>query len=126
LSNLDGFVKSPTSALRFISLPLRRTLSTHPSGTALEDDTKFARLEFGAFYFAITILTFYEIVNLPYLKKSKKNQYIPQMGDVFLSAMCLRFVLRRTAASIAILFVLIFIVIHYSWEKGGMSHVPTE
>jgi len=25
-------------------------------------DTKFARLEFGAFYFAITILTFYEIV----------------------------------------------------------------
>jgi len=25
--------------------------------------TKFARLEFGAFYFAIAILTFYEIVN---------------------------------------------------------------
>jgi hypothetical protein len=52
---VDGFVKSPTSALRFISLSLRRTLST-------PHDTKFARLEFGAFYFAIAILTFYEIV----------------------------------------------------------------
>jgi len=55
--NIDGFVKSPTSALRFISLSLRRTLST-------PHDTKFARLEFGAFYFAIEILTFYEIVNI--------------------------------------------------------------
>jgi hypothetical protein len=54
---VDGFVKSPTSALRFISLSLRRMQSTHPSGTALADDTKFARLEFGAFYFAIAILT---------------------------------------------------------------------
>ena len=51
----DGFVKSPTSALRFISLSLRRTQST-PHGT------KFARLEFGAFYFAIIILTFYEFI----------------------------------------------------------------
>jgi len=59
---VDGFVKSPTSALRFISLSLRRTLSAHPSGTALADDTQFARLEFGAFYFAISILTFCEIV----------------------------------------------------------------
>jgi len=59
---VDGFVKSPTSALRFISLSLRRTLSTHPPGSALADYTKFARLEFGAFYFAISILTFYEIV----------------------------------------------------------------
>jgi len=41
---------------------LRRTLSTRPSAPALADDTKFARLEFGAFYFAIAILTFYEIV----------------------------------------------------------------
>jgi hypothetical protein len=62
--NLDGFVKSPTSALRFISLSLRRTLSTRPSGPALADYTKFARLEFGAFYFAIAILAFYEFVNL--------------------------------------------------------------
>jgi len=43
---IDGFVKSPTSALRFISLSLRRTISTL-------HDTKFARLEFGAFYFAV-------------------------------------------------------------------------
>ncbi len=42
--------------MRFISLSLRRTLST-------PHNTKFARLEFGAFYFAIAILTFYEIVN---------------------------------------------------------------
>jgi len=53
----DGFVKSPTSALRFISLSLRRTLCT-------PHDTKFARLEFVAFYFAIAILTFYEIVKI--------------------------------------------------------------
>jgi hypothetical protein len=57
LGNFDGFVKSPTSALRFISLSLRCTLSTRPSAPALADYTKFARLEFGAFYFAIAILT---------------------------------------------------------------------
>ncbi len=50
--------------MRFISLSLRRTLSTRPSGPALADYTKFARLEFGAFYFTIAILTFYEFVNL--------------------------------------------------------------
>jgi len=38
-------------------LSLRRTLST-------PHDTKFARLEFGAFYFAIAILTFYEFVKV--------------------------------------------------------------
>jgi hypothetical protein len=46
--SFDGFVKSPTSALRCILHPssLQRTVSTpHSSG--------FARLEFGAFYFAI-------------------------------------------------------------------------
>ncbi len=53
----DGFVKSPTSALRFISLSLRRTLST-------PHDTKFTRLEFEAFYFAIPILTFYDIIKI--------------------------------------------------------------
>jgi len=44
--NFDDFVKSPISALRFISLPLRRTLST-PRGAS------FTRLELGAFYEAI-------------------------------------------------------------------------
>jgi hypothetical protein len=39
---IDGFVNSPISALRFIALSLRRTVSTlHP--------TKFARLELGLF-----------------------------------------------------------------------------
>ena len=64
IARFDGFVKSPTPALCFISLSLQRTLSTHPLGTALADDTKFARLEFGAFYFAIVILTFYEFVKI--------------------------------------------------------------
>jgi hypothetical protein len=48
----DGFVKSPTSALSFIALSLGRTKSPRLSGPALADYTKFARLEFGAFYFA--------------------------------------------------------------------------
>jgi hypothetical protein len=42
LPNGDAFVKSPISALRFISLSLRRTLSTPHS-------TRFARLELGLF-----------------------------------------------------------------------------
>jgi hypothetical protein len=50
---VDGFVKSPTSVLGFISLSLGRTISPRPSAPALADYKKFARLEFGAFYFAI-------------------------------------------------------------------------
>jgi hypothetical protein len=50
---LDDFVKSPTSALRFIALSLRRTIRT-------PRDTRFARLEFGTFYKAVFKLTFYE------------------------------------------------------------------
>jgi hypothetical protein len=38
----DGFVKSPISALRFISLPLRRTASTPRV-------TRIARLDLGLF-----------------------------------------------------------------------------
>jgi hypothetical protein len=45
---LDDFVMSPTSALRFISLSLRCTIST-------PHDTKFARLEFGTYYKAVTV-----------------------------------------------------------------------
>ncbi len=52
---IDGFVKSPFSVFRIISLSLQRTIST-------PYDTKFARLETGAFYFAIQILTFYEFI----------------------------------------------------------------
>ncbi len=56
-SDIDGFVKSPISALRFISLSLRRTGST-------PRDTRFARLELGAFYFAIGFKTFHEFINI--------------------------------------------------------------
>ncbi len=55
--NLDGFVKSPISALPFISQSLRRTVST-------PRDTRFARLELGAFSFAIGFEAFYEFINL--------------------------------------------------------------
>ena len=53
---VDGFVKSPISALRFISLSLRRTLST-------PHDTRFARLELKLFTLPSTFPTFYELVN---------------------------------------------------------------
>jgi len=49
----DDFVESPTSALRFISLSLRRTIST-------PRDTRLARLEFGTFYKVVCKSTFYE------------------------------------------------------------------
>jgi hypothetical protein len=73
---IDGFIKSPTSALRFISLSLRRTLSTRPSGPTLADYTKFARLEFGAFYFAISILIFYKFVIIGIPKKNCQSEMI--------------------------------------------------
>ena len=48
----DGFVKSPSAALRCILCRYSVSLSTlHSSG--------FARLASGAFYFAILIVTFY-------------------------------------------------------------------
>ncbi|MCX5907288.1 MAG: hypothetical protein NTY64_08895 [Deltaproteobacteria bacterium] len=51
----DGFVKSPSAALRGVLRHCGVQPSTpHSSG--------FARLASGAFYFAIQILTFYEII----------------------------------------------------------------
>ena len=54
--NDDDIVKSPYAALRFI---LRhcdvRTSTPHSSG--------FARLASGAFYFVVSIMTFYEFIN---------------------------------------------------------------
>ncbi|MCX5909157.1 MAG: hypothetical protein NTY64_18805 [Deltaproteobacteria bacterium] len=55
--NLDGFVKSPSAALRCILRRCGVPPSTPHSGG-------FARLASGAFYFAIQILTFYEFINL--------------------------------------------------------------
>ena len=65
---LDGFVESPISALRFISLSLRRTVST-------SHDTRFARLELGAFYFAIGNETFYETINLLFKDAKKVDRF---------------------------------------------------
>jgi len=54
---LDGFVKSPISALRFIPLALRRTARTpHATG--------FARLELGLFTKPSVRMTFYEPIKL--------------------------------------------------------------
>ncbi|MFH1757449.1 MAG: hypothetical protein ABH969_05335 [Pseudomonadota bacterium] len=54
---VDGFVKSPSAALRFTFVVAAYLDSTpHSSG--------FARLASGAFYFAIPILTFYEILKV--------------------------------------------------------------
>jgi hypothetical protein len=53
----DGFVKSPSAALRFTFVVAAYLVSTpHSSG--------FARLAPGAFYFAIPKLTFYEIIKV--------------------------------------------------------------
>jgi hypothetical protein len=74
--NGDGFVKSPTSALRFISLSLRRTTST-------PRDTRLARLEFGAFYKVVCKSSFYEHINgaqqniSAELKRSQRPLKIP-------------------------------------------------
>jgi hypothetical protein len=62
--NGDDFVKHPTSALRFISLSLRRTTST-------PRDTRFARLEFGTFYKVVCKPTFYESIKGE--KRREKN-----------------------------------------------------
>jgi hypothetical protein len=55
--NIDDFVNSPSSALRFISLPLRRTVST-------PRDTRFARLDLGLFTKSSIRMTFYEFINI--------------------------------------------------------------
>jgi hypothetical protein len=56
----DGFVKSPSAALRFTFVVAAYLLSRpHSSG--------FARLAHEAFYFAIPILTFYEMVKFNFL-----------------------------------------------------------
>jgi len=57
LNNIDGFVKSPTAALRFIFRHCSVLVSTPHS-------SRFASLAFGAFYFAVPFLTFYEYINI--------------------------------------------------------------
>jgi hypothetical protein len=51
----DGFIKSPSAALRFTFVVAAYLVSTpHSLG--------FARLAYGAFYIAIGLMTFYEIL----------------------------------------------------------------
>ena len=63
---VDNLAKSPFYALRCIlRLPVRCTQTGHCDvaiSTSLSSE--FARLETGAFYFAVQILTFYEFIIL--------------------------------------------------------------
>jgi hypothetical protein len=73
--NIDGFVKSPSAALRFTFVVAAYHPSTpHSSG--------FARLASGAFYFAILWMTFYEIINVSFCAKFERpgiqNPSLPQ------------------------------------------------
>jgi hypothetical protein len=54
---LDDFVRRPISALRIISLALRRTVSTPRA-------TRFARLDLGLFTKSSKRMTFYESITL--------------------------------------------------------------
>jgi hypothetical protein len=51
----DGFVKSPTAALRFIFRHCGVLVS-------MPHSSRFASLAFGAFYFAVQVLTFYQFI----------------------------------------------------------------
>jgi hypothetical protein len=62
---IDDFVKRPTSALRFIALSLRRTIST-------PRDTRFARLEFGTFYKVVCKSVFYKPIKIDL---AQRNDY---------------------------------------------------
>jgi hypothetical protein len=54
---LSGFLKSPSAALRFIFVLAAYLVSTPHS-------SDFARLAYGAFYFAIPVLNFYETIRI--------------------------------------------------------------
>jgi hypothetical protein len=54
---VDGYVKSPTAALRFIFRHCGVLVSTPHS-------SRFASLAFGAIYFAVPFLTFYEFIKV--------------------------------------------------------------
>jgi hypothetical protein len=56
VAKIDGFVKSPSAALRF-----NFVVAAHPV-SALHSSV-FARLASGAFYETIVFATFYEIIN---------------------------------------------------------------
>jgi len=79
VSLLDGFVKSPSAALRFTFVVAAYLVSTpHSSG--------FARLAYGAFYLALPILTFYEIIFLNYSQCPQRFSLAKSHSTAFLSA----------------------------------------
>jgi len=71
--NFDGFVKSPTAALRFIPALLNSRYARRRSRfnrvnhcgvlVSTPHSSRFASLAFGAFYFAVPFLYFYEFIN---------------------------------------------------------------
>ena len=69
--NLDGFVKSPSAALRFNFVVAAHLVSALHSSV-------FARLASGAFYETIVLETFYEIINL----MSRKNEFLEHLLDL--------------------------------------------
>ncbi len=58
---VDGFVKSPSAALSFTFV----AAACHPS---MPHSSGFARLASGAFYAAIALATFYEIIKIQTLE----------------------------------------------------------
>ncbi len=64
--NFDGFVKSPSAALRFTFV----VAAYHP---CTPHSSCFARLASGAFYAAIPLATFYEIINYDEFVKSRNS-----------------------------------------------------
>jgi hypothetical protein len=59
-TNVDGFVKSPSAALRFNLIVAAHLVSALPSPI-------FARLASGPFYETIVLVTFYEIINIHFM-----------------------------------------------------------
>jgi len=87
--NFDGFVKSPSVRLRRVALHLRRCgvpykyaslLSPARSGIA-----RLVRPRRRAFYFAIPIFTFYEIINFVFMESGILFEYthIPFLFPLF-------------------------------------------
>ncbi|MCX5908371.1 MAG: hypothetical protein NTY64_14595 [Deltaproteobacteria bacterium] len=68
---IDGFVKSPSAALRFTFVAAAYLPSTpHSSG--------FARLASGAFYEAISLATFYEIIKISsWPQRNRESEGVP-------------------------------------------------
>jgi hypothetical protein len=112
-SELDGFVKSPTAvrlahgpelsrraALRFIFRHCGVLVSTPLANTAFVcgNSSRFASLAFGAFYFAVPILTFYETIKLEVAILT--NGFFPQNETVPQKTLSLTLIERKRSMSV--------------------------